>query len=266
MQLLAQIKRTKDNNLTLVKKMKETIPDRIARVKRDKGLNNMDLAVLWETSEQTVKNYLRKEKPIRIPVESLELLSKKYQIDLGWLISGDTNTNKLHTLPEHNTQHSKRDVENIAPDIFDHSGINQLVGKGKTAPLIPGYYFDVMAAPIESFKNKTIVPSFQMSIPGFEDCDMNFFYPEQGMSPTLSPGCMVLSMSITDLTLIIPGEMYFIITTDYKIVRRLNKSKKREVYLAVADNIEGNYQDVEIPLSKIILLYLVKGAIQPFQV
>src|SRR5687768_3807396 len=141
----------------------------------------MDLANLWGVSEGTVKNYLRKDRPTKIPLKNLELLSNRYNIDLNWLMKGNSESEIGVT----KTHRKSRDTPSFDYLYTDKSGINQLVAdKTDDAAIIPFYDVDVMASPIEVFSDQTTTPTFQMSLPGFADCDFAINVHGSSMYPT----------------------------------------------------------------------------------
>lgn len=233
--------------------LNQSLLRRVENVKRDNKLNNKKLAELWGVSESTVKGYWREGGEKKIPKVYLEKLADTYNVDKDWLIYGKNAY--IYTASQ---LKGSAPPESLPEKDFKEEISLDLHGSGY---VIPFYSLEAMSAPVESFISQTITPSFQMRIPGFEDCDMNFIISDQAMIPSLLPGGMALSKTIKDKDLIIPGEPYFIITMDYRIIRRLKDSKKPGYVIAFADNPNGMYQDIQIPLDKIILLYLIKGQI-----
>lgn len=135
--------------------------------------------------------------------------------------------------------------------------------------LIPYYDVDVLASPIEVFNDQTMTPTFKIDLPGFADCDFAINVAGHSMYPTIESGTMILCKRIHDKSLIIPGEIYFIVTEDYRMVKRLKKSEKKGWVIAASDNHNGHsspdghtYSSMEIPLDKILHIYLVKGNIK----
>lgn len=133
---------------------------------------------------------------------------------------------------------------------------------------IPFYDIDISASDIEMFNDKPEIPSLQIHIPGFEDCD--FAVPVFGHSayPTYENGVIVICKRIKDIELIAFGEYHLIITPEQRLLKRVLKSEHKDRILAVSDNQETRnggkrvYDNFEIAKSKIKQLYLVKGCIK----
>lgn len=242
--------------------MKQDIPTRLSILKASKKLTNRKLSVMLDVTESTIKNYLTGR--TKIPPEKLVMLSEKLNVTLEWILTGryNTNENKTNILPSRSpaigTAPSKP-VESLLKDkkdYYSHSGVDSLLAnEGQAnAGLIAYYSFEQMPT-LEA-------PLAKFAIPGFENCSHAFNIAGNSMAPAISSGAVILCSKVTDHTLLVFGEIHFIVTKDFKIARRLKKSKAKDHVLAVAENTNGNYQDIDIPLNKIIDLYIVKGQIE----
>jgi phage repressor protein C with HTH and peptisase S24 domain len=131
---------------------------------------------------------------------------------------------------------------------------------------IPYFDVDVMATPIEVFNDQTTRPSYQIDMPGFQDCDFAINVFGHSMYPTIESGMIAICKKISDKTLILYGEIYFIVTDDFRMVKRILKGDRKGYIIAASDNHNGHsspdgktYAPVEIPIEKIRHLYVVKG-------
>lgn len=135
---------------------------------------------------------------------------------------------------------------------------------------VPFYDVDVAAsAGVEMFNDKNEIPNYHYNVPGFEDCDFAVPVFGHSMYPTYENGTVIMCKKINDKTLIIYGEAYLVVTKDYRMVKRLQKSETKGSVLACSDNEEERdskgqkkYEPFEIPIDKIIHLYLIKGVIK----
>jgi transcriptional regulator with XRE-family HTH domain len=139
--------------------------------------------------------------------------------------------------------------------------------------LIPYYDIDATASPMEIFEENTNLPSTNMDLPGFAGCDFAINVAGHSMYPSIEAGSMILCKKITDKTIIMYGEVYFIVTKDYRMVRRLQRSQKKGWVNCVADNHNGHnskngltYDNIELPMEKILHLYIVQGSIKRHQI
>lgn len=134
---------------------------------------------------------------------------------------------------------------------------------------VPFYEIDVSASVVEVFTDSAIeTPSSELSVPGLEDCD--FAVPVYGhsMYPIYENGTIIVCKEVQDKQLINYGEIYFIVTKDYRMVKRLQRGSKDFTLLAESENTEKRingqlkYEPIELPVDSILRLYLVKGCIK----
>lgn len=168
---------------------------------------------------------------------------------------------------------------NLKSDFFEDEDVNTYVNNNlvkepipkyikKTAG-IPYYDVDVSASQVEMFNDKKEIPNLHYNIPGFEDCDFAVPVFGHSMYPTYENGTVIMCKKINDKTLIIFGEAYLIVTKDYRMVKRLQRSELVGYVVACSDNEEERnakgqrkYEPVDVPVDKILHLYLIKGVIK----
>lgn len=137
---------------------------------------------------------------------------------------------------------------------------------------VPYFELDVSAGNIEMFSDTPELPALSITIPGFDDCDMALPIYGDSMYPTFASGMIVMCKRIRDKSIIQYGETYLVITSEQRMVKRLQKGDRRESVLAVSDNESVNaeglrkYESFEIPRDKIKHLYIVKGSIRRSQI
>ncbi len=115
------------------------------------------------------------------------------------------------------------------------------------------------------------IPSFHVKIPGYEDCNFGMHVFGHSMYPTIETGSLVLCRKVNDKSIIMYGEVYLIRTADYLMVKRVQKNDKKGHILCTSDNFEKRaaefkrFEPFDMPIDKIIDLYLVKGIIKKTQ-
>src|SRR5690606_23744665 len=109
-------------------------------------------------------------------------------------------------------------------------------------------------------------PAYEIDMPGFQDCDFAINVYGHSMYPTIESGMIALCRKLENKNTIMYGEIYFIVTQDFRMVKRLKKSKKPGYIIAASDNHNGHespdghtYAPVEIKLDEILHIYAVKG-------
>ncbi|MBC8047008.1 MAG: LexA family transcriptional regulator [Fimbriimonadaceae bacterium] len=111
-----------------------------------------------------------------------------------------------------------------------------------------------------------------MIIPGYEDCDFAITAFGHSMYPVIENGCLVLCRRVNNKQLIQWGEIYFVRTKDYQMIKRLQQSDIKGHLSAVSENDERRRDDrkkfeaMEIPVDEIMDIYLIKGVIKKLQI
>lgn len=126
--------------------------------------------------------------------------------------------------------------------------------------LIPFFDIDATATPLEIFEDNSSFSHTKLDLPGFSGADFAIKISGHALHPAIENGSMIICKKVKDKSIILFGEIYFLVTSDYRFVRRIKKSNKKGHVLLVAD--EQAYESIEIPIDKIIHLYIVKGAIK----
>lgn len=137
------------------------------------------------------------------------------------------------------------------------------------------YYYDIdaTAMPLEIFSNKNVTPTAKLDLPGYAGSQIAVNIAGHSMYPTIESGSMVLCKEVEDKSIILYGEVYLIVTHDYRMVKRVKKHPKTGWIIAASDNHNGHssesgktYDDIELPINKILYLYLVTGSIKRHQI
>ena len=135
----------------------------------------------------------------------------------------------------------------------------------------PVYDIHATASQIEYSSQLPEVPSFTVNIPGYEDCNFGLYHYGHSMYPTIETGSLLMCRKVNDKHIIMYGEIYLIRTSDYLMVKRLQKNSTKGNVLCTSDNFEKRseefkrFEPFELPIDKIIDLYLVKGIIKKTQ-
>lgn len=146
------------------------------------------------------------------------------------------------------------------------SSISTLVEPNGTG--IPYYNIETAAGDVEIFNDTPEQIAAKISIPGFEDCEAALPIFGHSMYPTYENGCIVLCKRIKDLDVISYGEVYLIVTTEQRLLKRIQKSTLKDAVLLVSDNDEirnngtRRYEPFDLPKKKIKHLFIVKGSIK----
>lgn len=144
--------------------------------------------------------------------------------------------------------------------------------KGEKKFLIPFYNVELTSTPMLLFTDPHSLPSTEIDLPGYAGSSFAINMAGNSMYPVIESGSMIIVKEITDKSIILYGEIYLVVTKDYRMVKRLRKSKKHGWVIAASENRNGlesngeTYADIEIPINKIEFLYLVQGSIKRHQI
>lgn len=136
----------------------------------------------------------------------------------------------------------------------------------------PVYDLHATAGANENISQLPELPTFHVRVPGYEDCNFGMYVYGHSMYPTIETGSLILCRKVKDKSVIMYGEIYLIRTNDYLMVKRLQRPEVRNAVLCTSDNFEQRsekfkrFEPFELPLDKILDLYLVKGIIKKTQV
>jgi transcriptional regulator with XRE-family HTH domain len=188
-------------------------------------------------------------------IQVVDKLCKLFGITIDELCNKDLSKIKKFSSGKKIKEYSQRESE---PMMLHESGI-------------PVYNLKLSAGPVEMYSDDTENPAFRVNVPGYEDCDFGMFVYGHSMYPTIENGSLILGKRIKDKGIIIWGEMYVVVTQDYRMVKRLQRADKPNMINLLSDNDEtrknGNpkYEVMEIERDKIEKLFLVKGIIKKIQ-
>lgn len=129
---------------------------------------------------------------------------------------------------------------------------------GQPAKPIPYYNVDVLAGKIDILREQSVeyVKEYY-TIPDIKDATAIIRVSGDSMYPTFKRGDKVIIKYVKDKTLIEYGQTYVIVTQDNTVLKSIRKSKKDGYWLLCSEN-KAKFDDYEIPIDKVINLFLVK--------
>lgn len=162
---------------------------------------------------------------------ALSLQKLNQDISLSWLLSGEGEMLK-------SSQTAIKDYSN-------NGGV-------------PYYAVDFLAGFDLVFNNQTAVPDGYISFPHIRGAQAWVDISGKSMSPLIDPGDVIAIKRIEDWqTNILYGEVYALVTKQYRTVKRIRKSERDGWIRLVPENPDYDPQD--IPVTSIIALYQVLG-------
>lgn len=219
--------------------MNETIFDRISTIveKFGNGKNTV-FASLIGVSEANVRNYKNGVMP---KADFLEKIARSFDININWLLTGEGNmlsseSEKEEKLPSVNQTYEGTPYFNV--------------------DFIGG--FDIIV------NDQTRNPDFYINYPPYNQegvvwCNLT----GHSMEPEISNGDIIALREVTTPIQYLPaGEIYGIVTEEYRTVKRIRLSQKEGFVRLIPSNKSEEFCEQEIPISMIIRVYAVLGSIR----
>lgn len=215
---------------------KPLVLDRIKEYYKLKG--NAELARFLGVAPNTITNwYGRKTFDIDV------IYTKCVDIDMNWLLTGEGNmlsseSEKEEKLPSVNQTYEGAPYFNV--------------------DFIGG--FDVIV------NDQTRNPDFYINYPPYNQegvvwCNLT----GHSMEPEISNGDIIALREVTTPIQYLPaGEIYGIVTEEYRTVKRVRLSQKEGFVRLIPSNKSEEFCEQEIPISMIIRVYAVLGSIRKF--
>lgn len=215
---------------------KPLVLDRIKEYYKLKG--NAELARFLGVAPNTITNwYGRKTFDIDV------IYTKCVDIDMNWLLTGEGNmlsseSEKVEKLPSVNQTYEGAPYFNV--------------------DFIRG--FDLIV------NDQTVNPDFYINYPPYNQpgvvwCNLT----GHSMEPEISNGDIIALREVTTPIQYLPaGEIYGIVTEEYRTVKRIRLSQKEGFVRLIPSNKSEEFCEQEIPISMIIRVYAVLGSIRKF--
>ena len=215
---------------------KPLVLDRIKEYYKLKG--NAELARFLGVAPNTITNwYGRKTFDIDV------IYTKCVDIDMNWLLTGEGNmlsseSEKEEKLPSVNQTYEGAPYFNV--------------------DFIGG--FDIIV------NDQTRNPDFYINYPPYNQegvvwCNLT----GHSMEPEISNGDIIALREVTTPIQYLPaGEIYGIVTEEYRTVKRVRLSQKEGFVRLIPSNKSEEFCEQEIPISMILKVYAVLGSIRKF--
>ncbi|HYG16526.1 MAG TPA: S24 family peptidase [Bacteroidia bacterium] len=216
----------------------ETFNSRYKALARKKGLSLQDIS---QRLNMTYQNLNRLLTASDIKFSQVERLAKAIDEPVNTLLD---ILSKRH-IPEKEGKHYQ-EVEEIRNEATDAQ--------------IPFYNVDVTASAFPVFADEREEPEYFISIPAFKDCDFAVPIYGDSMYPKIKNGHIVAVKEVKNKTVILYGEIYLVITEDYRTVKYIRKHPG-DISKVLLCSENPSFDDVEISRDSIIRLFKVRGQI-----
>ena len=154
--------------------------------------------------------------------------------------------------------------EMIKPVIED--GFENLPSVNQDCQGSPYYNVDFIGGFDALMNDQTINPDFYINYPPYNKEDVVWVnLTGRSMEPELSQGDIIALKPVTTPIEYLPfGEIYAIVTDEYRTVKRIRLSERPGYIWLIPSNTAPDYQEQEIPIDMITKVYAVLGSIRKF--
>lgn len=212
--------------------MNDDIIRRIKEIFEKTGLSQNDIASRIGTSQSAISAMLNGSR--KISVGTLAKISDAFNVDLEWLKTGEMRGEEEETSPQVSYTEG-------AP----YYDVDFLLG------------FDEIGSPDREN------PDYLIRMPGYEKVTLWCNASGHSMEPEISNGDIVALQRIEDFSFLPYGDVYGIITTNgMRTIKRLGRGSREGYYNLIPTN--KDYDEQEIPIRMIAIVYRVMGAMKPF--
>lgn len=245
--------------------MANTFSYNIKYLRKLRGLSTKDVADRLKVGPSTIGNY---EAGWSFPSHDKILeLAELFEVSTDILLKGDLMNNDLEVLKLKETEDNSVNEPEVIPLHTD-----KIPGKILPETSIPVFNDGGSAGHAELYQDFKERPAAFIRVPGYEDCDFATYAYGHSMYPIIESGALILCRKTINKQMILWGEIYYIITSDHRLIKRLQKGSSKESVMAISENEEKRkdghtkFEPIEIQVDDIKDLYIVKGIIKKIQI
>jgi transcriptional regulator with XRE-family HTH domain len=182
----------------------------------------------------------------------------------------------LNGYKDYLTESFMNKLYDVFPDIFNTAWL--LTGKGpmlkegipETPTMnhnkgVPYYDVDFIGGFDLIHNDQTTRPAYYIDFEQYNKADCWCNVTGHSMEPMISNGDSIALKEIQDWYAFIPfGEIYAIVTTEHRTIKRVSKASNNDSLLLIPTNESPEYQPQEIPKKLIIKVFKVLGCVKKF--
>ena len=128
---------------------------------------------------------------------------------------------------------------------------------------VPYYDEDFLLGFDEIVQPSSESPDFLIHMPGYEKATLWCNASGHSMEPEISNGDIIALQRVEDFSFLPFGDVYgFVTSNGLRTIKRLGRSHRDGYYRLIPTN--KDYDEQEIPISKIVIVYRVMGAMTAF--
>lgn len=232
-----------------------TAGERIRTIREKLGLDQIQFAAgldIRQGSYSAIEN-----DRVGLSYKVRNKLFEVFRINIDYIIDGE---GEMFTDPDF----AKQAAMNIRIGPIagrPESGTRILQKETSVNKRIPYYDVDFSAGKVAVFNDHSEEPAYYIDINPFNDCDFAVRIFGDSMYPMFQNGDTVICKAVNDISVIIFGEAYLIITDEHRMLKYIRKGTSDDNIMVVSENKEL-YDPFTLPIKKIRKLFIVKGVIK----
>lgn len=130
---------------------------------------------------------------------------------------------------------------------------------------VPYYNVDFIGGFDMVENDQTTTPDYYIDFQKYNSADCWCNVTGHSMEPSISHGDIIALKEIIDWRIFLPfGEIYAIVTSEHRTIKKVTGSLSPEKFLLIPLNSSAEFQPQEIPISIIIKVYKVLGCVKKF--
>ena len=210
-----------------------------------------------------------KQKKGNVGGQILEKIVSYYpDLNPTWLLTGKGHMLKEEKRHPKEEESSGKTLER-AVAAYGSAGIKECKGTGppevSTDKGVPYFDVDFIGGFDLVFNDQTIAPSFYIDFSPFNDADYWVNITGQSMAPIISNGDLVALKRVENWhEFILFGEIYALVTDEFRTIKVVNKGQDKEHFNLVPYNKSSDFFDQQIPKRLVRYVFKVKGSIKKF--
>lgn len=130
---------------------------------------------------------------------------------------------------------------------------------------VPYYNVDFIGGFDLVENDQTTTPDYYIDFQKYNSADCWCNVTGHSMEPSISHGDIIALKEIIDWRIFLPfGEIYAIVTSEHRTIKKVTGSLNPEKFLLIPLNSSTEFQPQEIPISIIMKVYKVLGCVKKF--
>jgi len=222
----------------------EEVKERIKAILSDNRYTVNSLSKEVEMTQRSLNRQINEDAAVSYELIST-IFNKFPNISLKWLISGEGE------------MYYKNNY--TVTELY-----NSVVPEQHEMQTVPLYDIDAAANLKTMFENKSQNIVGALSIPNLPKVDGAMSVRGDSMYPLLKPGDIIMYKILSDISFVIPGEMYVVSYTwdddEYVVVKYVNKSSIPGYY--TLESYNSHHDPMDIPSESIRAIALVKVSVR----